>query len=179
MAAIKYALFWVLPLVSAFTWLVSDPSRSPTPFLNQSPSAGYMLSAVFICAEYQRLGMHFRQHRVLRASFWMKLLFILVEFAFAVVFAATTFTSNQNVAAVFEWVIALIFTFYVFTFSIDLLPASRRTQMESNMQMGNLNHANGPVDGEYGYDGTSSMGLNGQQQQQQQQQVKPPMAQNY
>ena len=41
--------------------------------------AGYVISAIFICAEYQRLGVHFRQHRVLRASFWMKLAFILVE----------------------------------------------------------------------------------------------------
>lgn len=72
--------------------------------------AGYVISAVFICAEYQRLGVHFRQHRVLRGSFWFKLVFILVEVAFAVVFAACTFTEHQNVAAVFEWIIALIFT---------------------------------------------------------------------
>lgn len=41
--------------------------------------AGYIISAIFICAEYQRLGIHFREHRVLRASFWLKLAFILVE----------------------------------------------------------------------------------------------------
>ncbi|KAI4159048.1 MAG: hypothetical protein LQ342_006894 [Letrouitia transgressa] len=63
--------------------------------------AGYMLSAIFICAEYQRLGVHFRQHRVLRASFWMKLFFILSEFALAVIFVSTSFTHNQNEAAVF------------------------------------------------------------------------------
>lgn len=41
--------------------------------------AGYIISAIFVCAEYQRLGIHFRQHRVLRRSFWLKLVFILVE----------------------------------------------------------------------------------------------------
>lgn len=41
--------------------------------------AGCIISAIFICAEYQRLGVHFREHRVLRASFWLKLAFILVE----------------------------------------------------------------------------------------------------
>ena len=39
--------------------------------------AGFILSAIFVCAEYQRLGVHFRQHRVLRLSFWLKLFFIL------------------------------------------------------------------------------------------------------
>ncbi|KAL9614148.1 MAG: hypothetical protein Q9167_001358 [Letrouitia subvulpina] len=97
-----------------------------------------MLSAIFICAEYQRLGVHFRQHRVLRASFWMKLFFILAEFAFAVIFVSTSFTQHQNEAAVFEWIIALVFTFYVLTFFVDLLPASRRKQLQTNIQMGNL-----------------------------------------
>lgn len=45
---------------------------------------GYIISAIFICAEYQRLGIHFREHRVLRASFWLKLAFIFVEIALAV-----------------------------------------------------------------------------------------------
>src|SRR6202012_5695232 len=41
--------------------------------------AGYVISAIFLCAEYQRLGIHYRQHRVLRLSFWIKLAFIFVE----------------------------------------------------------------------------------------------------
>ena len=85
--------------------------------------AGYVLSAIFICAEYQRLGIHFRQFRVLRFSFWTKLLFIIVEICLAVIFIGTNFKNKPNVAAVFEWIIALVFTFYVLTFFIDLLPA--------------------------------------------------------
>lgn len=105
--------------------------------------AGYVVSAIFICWEYQRLGIRkspppsplqvpvsltdilkdFRQHRILRASFWLKLVFILVEVVLAIAFAATNFKKSYNAAAVLEWAIAFIFTFYVFSFFIDLLPA--------------------------------------------------------
>ncbi|KHN95392.1 Frag1/DRAM/Sfk1 [Metarhizium album ARSEF 1941] len=84
---------------------------------------GYWLSAVFICWEYQRLGIKNRQHRILRSSFWIKLAFIMVELVLAIVFVSTTFTHNNNVAAVFEWAVAFIFTFYVASFIIDLKPA--------------------------------------------------------
>ncbi|KAL9098904.1 MAG: hypothetical protein Q9163_005514 [Psora crenata] len=125
--------------------------------------AGYVISAIFVCAEYQRLGVHFRQHRVLRFSFWIKLLFTLLEVALAVVFAVLTYTSRQNLGAVFEWVIALVFTFYILTFFVDLLPATRSAQQRTNdmymheRQMGNpasgmdrepgyASHANGRLD---------------------------------
>lgn len=49
-----------------------------------STRGGYVLSAVFICAEYWRLGVHFREYRNLRISYWMKLVFILVEVALAI-----------------------------------------------------------------------------------------------
>jgi uncharacterized membrane protein YbhN (UPF0104 family) len=45
---------------------------------------GYIVSAVFICWEYQRLGIHYREFRILRASFWIKLAFIFVEGGLAI-----------------------------------------------------------------------------------------------
>ncbi|KAG5929569.1 hypothetical protein E4U42_005383 [Claviceps africana] len=84
---------------------------------------GYMLSAVFTCWEYQRLGIKNRDHRILRSSFWIKLSFILIELFLAIVFVSTSFTHNRNVAAVFEWIVAFIFTLYVLSFIIDLRPA--------------------------------------------------------
>lgn len=84
---------------------------------------GFVISAIFLCAEYQRLGIHYRNHRILRISFWIKLYFILVELALAIVFVCTNFKAVSNVAAVFEWVIALIFTFFVLSFLLDLLPS--------------------------------------------------------
>jgi hypothetical protein len=88
---------------------------------------GYVLSAIFLCAEYQRLGKSYRQHRVLRISFWIKLAFILLEIALAIVFGVCS-VRQRNVAAVTEWVIALIFTFWVLSFLVDLLPASRQSK---------------------------------------------------
>jgi len=86
--------------------------------------AGYVISAIFICIEYQRLGVKYREHRILRASFWIKLTFILVELVLAIAFASTfSNDSHQDVAAILEWVIAFIFTGYALSFLIDLVPA--------------------------------------------------------
>ena len=85
--------------------------------------AGYVISAIFICAEYQRLGIHYRNHCVLRMSFWFKLAFIIIEVILAIVFAVTTWGTHQNIAAGVEWTIAFIFTFYVLSFVLDLLPS--------------------------------------------------------
>lgn len=106
---------------------------------------GFILSAVFLCAEYQRLGIHYREHRILRISFWVKLAFILIEFALAVVFVSTTFTHNRNVAAVFEWIVALVFTFYILSFLLDLLPSvrSRNHQPQGWRNTADAEKANG------------------------------------
>jgi uncharacterized Tic20 family protein len=85
---------------------------------------GYVLSAVFICWEYQRLGIRHRRHRVLRASFWVKLGFVLVVVALAVAFAACTFSRRYNAGACLEWAIAFLFSLYVFSFCVDLWPAT-------------------------------------------------------
>ncbi|KAI0012855.1 Frag1/DRAM/Sfk1 family-domain-containing protein [Xylariaceae sp. FL0662B] len=85
--------------------------------------AGYILSAIFICWEYQRLGKKYREHRVLTISFWIKLVFIVVEVILAIAFIATNFRGMYNPAAVLEWIIAFIFSFYVFSFFVDLYPA--------------------------------------------------------
>jgi len=87
--------------------------------------AGYIISAIFICWEYQRLGIHHRQHRILRISFWIKLSFIIVELALAIAFGVLNDKKMLNGAAVVEWVIALVYTFYVWSFAIDFIPAVR------------------------------------------------------
>ncbi|KXJ93147.1 Frag1/DRAM/Sfk1 family-domain-containing protein [Microdochium bolleyi] len=84
---------------------------------------GYWFSAVFICAEYQRLGKKYRQHRSLRISFWIKLAFIFAELALVVVFGVMNRLKHYNLAAIFEWVVSFVFTFYVLSFVVDLWPA--------------------------------------------------------
>ncbi|KAK4229830.1 Frag1/DRAM/Sfk1 family-domain-containing protein [Podospora fimiseda] len=85
--------------------------------------AGYVLSAVFICWEYQKLGQHYRSHRILRTSFWIKLTFVIIEILLAIAFVSCTFTKHYNAGAVLEWIIAFIFSAYVFSFAVDLYPA--------------------------------------------------------
>lgn len=84
---------------------------------------GYLISAIMICAEYQRLGRHYRQHRILRLGFWIKLAFVVVELVLAIAFGSLLFKGDKNVGAVLEWCLAFFFTFYILTFLIDLLPA--------------------------------------------------------
>ncbi|CAK7270587.1 hypothetical protein SEPCBS119000_004168 [Sporothrix epigloea] len=84
---------------------------------------GYVLSAVCICWEYQRLGKHNRDRRVLRISFWVKLTFVLIEIVLAIIFVGLTFSHHTNEGAIVEWIIAYIFAFYIFSFTIDLYPA--------------------------------------------------------
>ncbi|PHH64916.1 hypothetical protein CDD81_3773 [Ophiocordyceps australis] len=86
--------------------------------------AGYIISAIFACWEYQRLGIKNRNYRILRASFWIKLAFILVETSLAIAFAVSSWTKHRNLAAVFEWIVAFIFTLYVLSYVLDLLPAA-------------------------------------------------------
>ncbi|KAJ9212262.1 hypothetical protein DTO166G4_6206 [Paecilomyces variotii] len=101
----------------------------------------YLISAIFICLEYLRLGIFYRgQHRILFASFWIKLSFIVIEVALAIGFGVChQHPDRRNASAVLEWVIALVFTFYVLSFVIDLLPSVRtRTRVpqgEKNLAM--------------------------------------------
>jgi hypothetical protein len=87
--------------------------------------AGYIISAIFICAEYQRLGIHYREHRILSISFWIKLGFIFVELSLAIAFGVLGNRGMRNPAAVLEWVISLIFILYMWSFIIDFLPATQ------------------------------------------------------
>ena len=108
--------------------------------------------------------MHFRQHWILRLSFWLKLMFIMVELIFAIIFVATSFDSKKNIAAVFEWIVAFVFTFYVLTFFIDLLPAARSTQEHSNaelMHLKRVENGGAMMDPAGPTNGTTTNGVNG------------------
>ncbi|EFX01071.1 fk506 suppressor [Grosmannia clavigera kw1407] len=85
--------------------------------------AGYVLAAICACCEFHRLGRHNRAVPILRASFRVKLAFILVELVLAIVYVCLTFTHSPNGGAVIEWVIAYVFTLYVLSFAVDLYPA--------------------------------------------------------
>ncbi|KAL2074616.1 hypothetical protein VTL71DRAFT_8394 [Oculimacula yallundae] len=85
---------------------------------------GYIASATCSCWEYQSLGSRGRDHISLRVSFWIKLVFILVQVSLAIAFISTLFTSTYNEAAILEWILAFTFGLYVVSYAIDLFPAS-------------------------------------------------------
>lgn len=89
--------------------------------------AGYLISALLICAEYLRMGIFYRsQHRILITSFIIKAGFVVVEVALAIAFGVCGRKPHtRNAGAILEWVIAFVFTGYVLSFVIDLLPSVR------------------------------------------------------
>ncbi|KAJ5748081.1 uncharacterized protein N7511_009777 [Penicillium nucicola] len=91
--------------------------------------AGYVISAILICVEYLRIGIFYRhQHRVLLVSFWVKIAFIIVEVGLAIGFGvckASNSVAKKDPGAILEWAIAFVFTGYVLSFLIDLLPSVR------------------------------------------------------
>jgi hypothetical protein len=88
-----------------------------------------VISAILICIEYLRIGIFYRhEHRILLASFFIKLGFIIIEVGLAIGFGVCTGsndTSKKDPGAILEWVIAFVFTGYVLSFMIDLLPSVR------------------------------------------------------
>jgi hypothetical protein len=66
-------------------------------------------------------------------------MFIIVEIALCIAFGVLGDRKRYNPAAVVEWTIALIFTFYVWSFAIDFIPAVRTAhyrRKESDAEMG-------------------------------------------
>jgi hypothetical protein len=134
---------------------------------------GYIVSAIFICWEYQRLGIHYREHSILRISFWIKLFFILAEICLAIAFGVCSKKGIWNVAAILEWIVAFVYCLYVFSFFIDFLPATRskhhqskQTEMQMFEESGgqpNMSHHNpmgdGAADSQQYYRGNSQMAV--------------------
>ncbi|KAI9844072.1 MAG: hypothetical protein M1838_002328 [Thelocarpon superellum] len=117
---------------------------------------GYVISAICITWEYQRLGVKYRAHTILRLSFWIKLVFIVLEIILAIAFGVCLYKKNSNPGAVLEWLIALIFTFYILTFFLDLLPAMRRHRVRAD---GTTDETRtGPTELEMGYSGGTNDG---------------------
>lgn len=121
-------IFWsLIGTIGLILLSIFDTARHPTLhdlFLGFF-IIGYLLAAIFICWEYQRLGVRNPEHKILAVSFWIKLAFVLITIGLAIPFIIFTVRGREgkNVAAILEWVIALVFSFYVFSFYVDLYPA--------------------------------------------------------
>lgn len=69
------------------------------------------------------LSLDHREHRILRTSFRIKLAFIILELILIIAFGVCSRVKRRNAAAILEWIIAFIFSAYVFSFIVDLWPA--------------------------------------------------------
>jgi len=96
---------------------------------------GYWISAIFICAEYQRLGIRYREYSILALSFWIKLAFIFVELGLVIAFGVLNYQKRYNTASIFEWTVSAVYIFYIFSFIIDFLPATRTRNQEDRYEL--------------------------------------------
>ncbi|KAH7012163.1 Frag1/DRAM/Sfk1 [Microdochium trichocladiopsis] len=87
---------------------------------------GYLSSGLFVCREYFRLGQH--RKGVLRISFYIKQFLFIVEMILGIAFIAAQGRSDFDLAAILEWIIAILFYLYIISFSLDLIPGKREDQ---------------------------------------------------
>jgi hypothetical protein len=81
---------------------------------------GYLVAAVFLCAERRSLGKRISLHRLLSLAFYLKILFIVLEIGAGCGFIVS-FERYNNAAAILEWIIAFLFVVLGSSFLIDLL----------------------------------------------------------
>jgi hypothetical protein len=106
---------------------------------------GVAISAIFTVAEYRYLDKHHssdhnsvdyrRLHGFLKKSYIFKTVVVSLEIALAIAFGVVLYESDKradqvdakvhNVAAILEWLVSFVFTFYLLSFAVDLWPARR------------------------------------------------------
>ncbi|KAL1890590.1 hypothetical protein Cpir12675_005314 [Ceratocystis pirilliformis] len=116
---------------------------------------GFIISAIFACWEFHSLRhciyalpppplvlvflannqlLDYVDEPHLKASFYTKLVFIIFEGSLAILFGILFKTHKRNAAAVVEWILAFIFSFYVFSYVMDLWPAVHTKKPEMRYQ---------------------------------------------
>jgi len=58
-------------------------------------------------------------------------MFIFVEVGLAIAFVVLGYKKHYTAAAVCEWLVSLIYTFYVWSFALDFLPAISNSQVKN------------------------------------------------
>lgn len=111
---------------------------------------GVILSAIFTTIEYRRLGKTYAEQKVLRYSYNAKRFIFSIEFLLSIAFGVSMYKKKQNAAAILEWVIAFIFTFYVLSFFFDLRPSAGTQALRVLTNDGRMEGGNGSGDLEGG-----------------------------
>jgi len=107
----------------------SSPCKQPfcllRIFILTLASAGYIISAAFLCWERRQLRKDFGEHFLRSVAFYVKIVFVALEVVL-IVAVIVCFARYEDPDAVFEWAIAFLFVLYAAAFLIDLLPAARQ-----------------------------------------------------
>ncbi|KAJ4480040.1 Frag1/DRAM/Sfk1 [Lentinula aciculospora] len=101
---------------------------------------GVALSAIFTVVEFRWIHKDFQYAPLLKRSYWMKSVIAGVLIILAIAFAGTEF-KVVNVGAIFEWIIAMGFTFYLLTFYYDLRQS--KGVHKGELSADRLNNSNG------------------------------------
>ena len=80
---------------------------------------GVAISAIFTVVEFRWISKGYSEIRALKKAYKMKLMLVIILIILAVAFGVTL-RSRINAAAVLEWTISFLFTFYILTYFYDL-----------------------------------------------------------
>lgn len=72
-----------------------------------------------------------------------------MELCLAIAFAVTNFKGLYNAAAILEWVVAFVFSFYVFSFFVDLYPAAKTSRGGVGFKPAGMNDSPREMDNSY------------------------------
>ncbi|KAH6913150.1 Frag1/DRAM/Sfk1 [Coprinopsis sp. MPI-PUGE-AT-0042] len=80
---------------------------------------GVALSAIFTVIEFRWISKEYREMRALKKAYKLKVVLVIILIALAIAFGVNL-SKRIDAAAVLEWTISFIFTFYILTYFYDL-----------------------------------------------------------
>lgn len=88
-----------------------------------------------MCVERRILSKHYPTNKILRLSFQLKLFFVAVEIILVIMCGAAMYEAAWRVSVVTEWIIALFFTFYMWSCSIDFFTTTNLSYCDDKSKL--------------------------------------------
>lgn len=85
--------------------------------------------------ERKVISMHYPTSSASRYSFHIKLFLILSEVILVLICGITMYQRHYRVSVVAEWLIALFFTFYIWTFALDFFATPGTDRMHGKVEL--------------------------------------------
>ena len=123
-------------LSSSICLCVSTAAKYAAFTTDVSFSFGYIIAACCMAVERKVLSTHYPTNKILRHSFRLKLFFIFAEILLVIICGVAMYEGEWRVSVVAEWIIGLLFTFYMWSCAIDFLTTT--DLHENNIKDGEL-----------------------------------------